>query len=259
MSIKDVQHFWDSRPCNIRHSDKEIGTVDYFLDVSKKKYLVEPHILSFADFPQWKDKHVLEVGCGIGTAAQSFAECGAHYTGIDLSPESVKIAQKRFDLFNLKGDITVANIETYYDGTQDACDCGNLYDLVYSFGVLHHTPDINISIKNIYHLMKPGGTFKLMLYAKDSWKNFMIQDGLDQYEAQANCPIANTYTHDEVRSLLENFSDIQIEQCHIFPYKIEEYKRNIYVKQDYFECMSQELFTCLEKNMGWHLCITCKK
>ena len=90
MSIKDVQSFWDSRPCNIRHSDKELGTAEYFLEVSKKKYFVEPHILQFADFPQWKDKHVLEVGCGIGTAAQSFAENGAHYTGIDLSPESVK-------------------------------------------------------------------------------------------------------------------------------------------------------------------------
>jgi 2-polyprenyl-3-methyl-5-hydroxy-6-metoxy-1,4-benzoquinol methylase len=64
------------------------------------------------------------------------------------------------------------------------------FDLIYSFGVLHHTPNISIAIRNIFKMLKTGGQFKLMLYAKNSLKNFEIQDGLDQYEAQSGVPIA---------------------------------------------------------------------
>ena len=76
---------------NIRHSSKEIGTKEYFEEVAKRKYLVEPHIIDFANFENYKNKKVLEVGCGIGTAAQSFVENGAIYTGIDLT-ETAKIS-----------------------------------------------------------------------------------------------------------------------------------------------------------------------
>ena len=70
--MNKIIEYWNNRPCNIKHSDKEIGTKEYFDEVEKKKYLIEPHILDFADFPKWKDKKVLEVGCGIGTASISF-------------------------------------------------------------------------------------------------------------------------------------------------------------------------------------------
>ena len=58
---------------------------------------------------------------------------------------------------------------------------------------------------------------------------------------------------------LHDFKNITIKQTHIFPYKIEEYKNYVYEKKDYFKYMPQELFDCLEKNLGWHLCITCNK
>ena len=84
-TLNKVIDFWDSRPCNIRHSSKEVGTKEYFEEVTAKKYLVEPHILPFANFGEWKGKKVLEIVCGLGTAAQSFAEAGAIYTCVDLS------------------------------------------------------------------------------------------------------------------------------------------------------------------------------
>ena len=83
--IEEVEDFWDKRPCNIKHSKKEIGTLAYFEDVSKKKYFVEKHILSFTDFDRWKNKKVLEIGCGIGTTAVSFAQKNTEYTTIELS------------------------------------------------------------------------------------------------------------------------------------------------------------------------------
>jgi 2-polyprenyl-3-methyl-5-hydroxy-6-metoxy-1,4-benzoquinol methylase len=248
--ISDVYNFWNSRPCNIRHSDKEIGTREYFLEVSKKKYKVEPHILKFAEFEKWANKDVLEVGCGIGTAAQSFIENGANYTGLDISDYSIEIAKKRLEVFGLDGKLLVHNIEEPIQGQ---------FDLVYSFGVLHHTPNMEKAIDTIYKALRRGGEFRLMLYATNSLKNYQIMDGLDQFEAQSNVPIAKTFTHDEVRVCLSKFTQIEITQTHIFPYKIDEYKRHEYVLQDYYETMPKPMFDCLEKHLGWHLCIKAVK
>ena len=251
--IGQVYKFWNDRPCNLFHSNKEIGAKEYFLEVTQRKYKVEPHILQFADFLKYKGKKVLEIGCGIGTAAQSFIEAGAIYTGIDLSDKSIEIANQRFKVFGLEGRIFQANIEEL-DNIND-----ENFDLIYSFGVLHHTPNTEKAVGNIFKMLKDGGEFKLMMYAKNSWKYFEIKEGLDQYEAQNGVPIAKTYTNEEIQVLLKDYRDIHIWQTHIFPYKIEEYRRYQYVKKDYFEVMPEELFDCLEKNLGWHLCITCKK
>lgn len=249
--MKAVKEYWNRRPCNIKHSNREIGSKKYFEEVSRRKYFVEHHIPQFADFEKYKGNNILEVGCGIGTAAHSFIENGAIYKGIDISNKSIEIAKQRLKIFDLNGSLEVANIEEYVDN--------NRYDLIYSFGVLHHTENINKAIEKIYTLLNNGGEFKLMLYAKNSLKYCKIKDGLDQYEAQSGVPIANVYTHNEIKLLLKDFKNINIQQRHIFPYKIPQYKNYIYEKEDYFKTMPKELFECLENNFGWHLCITCIK
>src|SRR6185436_20128920 len=107
----DVQSYWDRRPCNIRHSNKPIGSREYFDEVEARKYLVEPHIPGFAEFAHWKGKRVVEIGCGMGTDATNFARAGADYTGTDLSTESLKIARQRFSVFGVKGRLLQANGE----------------------------------------------------------------------------------------------------------------------------------------------------
>lgn len=102
-SIEDIRVYWDRRPCNIRHSPLPVGTAGYFDEVERRKYLVEPHILGFADFPRWNGKRVLEIGCGIGTDTVNFARAGADYTGLDLSEVSLELARARFQVFGLKG------------------------------------------------------------------------------------------------------------------------------------------------------------
>ena len=95
-TIDDVKKYWDDRPCNVRHSNKEIGSKEYFDEVERKRYTAEPHIPEFADFSRWEGKKVLEIGCGLGTEAINFARHGADYTGTDLSIESLTLAQNRF-------------------------------------------------------------------------------------------------------------------------------------------------------------------
>ena len=178
-TIDDVKKYWDDRPCNVRHSSKEIGTKEYFDEVERKRYTAEPHIPLFADFPTWKGKKVLEIGCGLGTEGINFARHGADYTGTDLSIESINLAQNRFKVYNQKGRFFQGNAENLSSFVSV-----EKYDLIYSFGVIHHSPNPNLIIDKIYKYMDDSTILKIMLYAKNSWKNYMIDAELDQPEAQ---------------------------------------------------------------------------
>jgi len=250
--IDSVRDYWNARPCNIRHSASPIGTKEYFDEVEARKYRVEPHIPGFAEFEKWRGKRVLEVGCGLGTDAVNFARAGAHYTGIDISEESLKLARKRFETFGLKGDLLLSDAEVFPEELR-----GQTFDLIYSFGVIHHTPQPARAIANVRRVMGPGSEFRLMMYAKNSWKNIMIEHGFDQPEAQSGCPVAYTYTHDELRELLYDFEVLEIRQEHIFPYAIEKYIRYEYEWQPWFKAMPPEMFRALERSLGWHMLVRC--
>jgi SAM-dependent methyltransferase len=253
--MEQIINYWNKQPCNIRHSSCEVGTKEYFEEVEHRKYFVESHILEFADFSKWNGKKVLEIGCGIGTDAVNFAKNGAEYTGIELSDVSLELTRKRFELFQLKGAFFNIDAQDLDALTIVGCD----FDLIYSFGVIHHSPDPQKIIDNCLQLLKPDGTLKIMMYAENSWKKMMIDSGLDQYEAQSNCPVAFTYTNDQIYRMLQQFRNIRIHQDHIFPYKIPEYKQYKYIKEEWFEQMPSEIFRVLERKLGWHLCITCQK
>ena len=250
-----IINYWNNQPCNIKHSSCEIGTREYFDQVENRKYFVESHIPGFAEFDNWKGKKVLEIGCGIGTDAVNFARNGAIYTGIELSEKSLEITKKRFEIFGLKG--TFYNIDA--QNLDELSQVGRDFDLIYSFGVIHHSPDPQKIVDNCLSLLKADGILKVMVYAENSWKKMMIDGQLDQYEAQSNCPVAFTYTIEQVYEMFKKFRNIRINQEHIFPYKISEYKKYEYKKEVWFESMPQEIFNVLEKKLGWHLCITCQK
>jgi len=253
ITIEEVKKFWNDRPCNIKHSSKELGTIEYFDEVELKKFRAEPHILKFTEFPQWKNKKVLEVGCGLGTVGINFALNSAYYTGVELSKESLEIAKKRFEVYNQSGKFYLGNAEELSSFVHI-----ETYDLIYSFGVIHHSPHPEKIVSEIKKYMNENSVLKIMLYAKDSWKNYMIDAGLDQPEAQYGCPIANTYTKQDVVKLLDGYEVLSIEQDHIFPYQIEPYKKGKYIKQPWFDAMPIGMFETLEKNLGWHLLITAK-
>lgn len=248
-----VKEYWNRQPCNINHSKKQINTKEYFDEVTKKRYFVEKHIIPFMELDTLHNKRVLEIGCGIGTDAFMLASYCKEYIGIDLTENAIQIVNERFKLYNLNGQFHSLNAEDL------SIFEDNSIDMVYSFGVIHHTENPDKIVKEVNRVLKPGGIFKLMLYAKNSWKKIMIDEGLDQYEAQPNTPIAYTYTNEDVQKLLCDFNNINIEQTHIFPYKIPEYKHGEYVKESWFEQMPDNVFDTLKKRLGWHLCITCNK
>jgi len=252
-SIDEVRDYWNMRPCNIRHSDLPIGSKSYFDAVEKRKYFVEPHIPEFADFESWKGKRVLEIGCGIGTDAVNFARNGAEYVGIELSEKSLELAELRFRVLGLEGRFFVADVEKLSASKIPE----GPYDLIYSFGVLHHTPDPAGALSELGRFSGPGGKIKIMLYARNSWKAMLIEYGLDQPEAQDGCPIALTYGQEQARELLRSggFEVTGMSQDHVFPYQIDEYIKYNYVLEPWFQAMPDALRSGLQKNFGWHLLI----
>lgn len=251
--IDIIKSYWDNRPCNIKHSNKIVGTKEYFDEVEKRKYFVEPHIPKFAEFEKWKGKKVLEIGCGIGTDSINFARNGALLTVCELSENSLNICKKRFEVYNLNANFFLCNAEELSKHIPI-----EKYDLIYSFGVIHHTPNPEKVIQEIKHFMDSDSELRIMLYAKNSWKAYMIEAGLDQPEAQAGCPIAYMYTHEEIKTLLRDFDIISLEQDHIFPYVIEKYINYEYEIQPWFKAMPEIMFKTLEKKLGWHTLIKAK-
>jgi 2-polyprenyl-3-methyl-5-hydroxy-6-metoxy-1,4-benzoquinol methylase len=267
-SIREVERYWDACPCNIRHSRKPIGSREYFDEVEARKYLVEPHIPAFADFARWRDKRVLEVGCGIGTDSINFARAGARLTAVDLSSESIRIARERAEIFGVADriDFRQANAEELASAVH-----GEPYDLVYSFGVIHHTPNPEAALAEMRRLIAPGGVLKLMIYHRRSWKVFSIlafeergrfwrADELiaKHSEAQTGCPVTFAYTRHEARELVERngFVVRDLEVDHVFPYRVRDYVAYRYVKEPYFRWMPEPLFRAFEHRFGWHLLIT---
>ncbi len=263
-----MRRYWNARPCNIRHSPKQVGTREYFDEVEARKYFVEPHIPVFAEFERWKGKKVLEIGCGIGTDTIRFARAGARVTAMDLSEESLAVARRRASVFDLEDRITFhqANAERLSETVPV-----ETYDLVYSFGVVHHTPHPRNVIREIRKYMGSRSVLKIMVYHRYSYKVFwiLLRYGkgafwrLDRIiarnsEAQTGCPVTYTYGRRTVRELLEGFVVESTMVDHIFPYSIAQYKRYEYRRAWPLRWMPDSLFRRLERRWGWHLCVTAR-
>lgn len=250
-----IVRFWNDQPCNIKHGTSELGSLQYFQEVTQRRYLVGPGLKDLGEFDHWRDKRVLEIGCGMGGDAAEFARYGADYVGIDISERTIELAQQRFAVEQLPGQFICG----------DASDA-NLYhnlgkfDLVYSCGVLHHYPNINLMIDNAYNALNNQGQFRFMVYAKNSWKYAMIQAGLDQYEAQAGCPFAEAYSHDDIHQLLrDKFVVESLKQTHCFMYNVTAYKQGRYELEPWFAAMSEQMRDAVHQYLGWHLLVKARK
>ena len=265
--ITRVSDYWNARPCNIRHSTRPVGTREYFDEVEARKYMVEPHIPGFAEFERWRDKKVLEIGCGIGTDTINFARAGAQVTSVDLTEKSLEVARQRAKVFGFEDRIRFlqANAEKLSDHVPV-----EKYDLIYSFGVIHHTPHPESVLEQLRQYAKPDTTLKIMVYNRWSWKvlwilfvygkgRFWKLDRLiaDSSEAQTGCPVTYSYSRTTGRKLLEDhgFRVTRTMVDHIFAFSIPEYVTYQYKRVWYFRWMPRGVFRALERMFGWHLCL----
>lgn len=158
----DVKKFWEARPCGSSLTAFEPGSREFYDDVEATRYRLEPFIPSFAEFDRWRGRRVLEIGVGLGTDFTRFARAGADLSGIDLTETAIDLVGRRLDLEELSADIRVSDAESlpFADGS---------FDLVYSWGVLHHTPNTARALDEVRRVLAPGGEVRIMLYSRRSW------------------------------------------------------------------------------------------
>ena len=197
-----VRAFWQAHPCGTKFSDAEIGTPEFFERVEAHRYDKEWHIPTAADFANTRGLRVLEIGCGMGTDGAQFAKAGANYTGVDLTDAAVELARKRFQVSGLEGEFRVADAERL-DFPDES------FDVVYSHGVLHHTPDIEAAVREIHRVLKPGGRAIVMLYHRGSY-NYRIgirvlrRAGAGLLKSEPGIKLINVLTGEPVDSLREH-------------------------------------------------------
>jgi len=211
-----VKDFWNEASCGEKVHMKGDDLRAQYDNQLKVRYELEPYILSFAQFDQQRDKKVLEIGVGLGADHQMFAQNGAILHGCDLTERAVENTQKRFELFGLQSELRVADAEKlpYADES---------FDTVYSWGVIHHSPNTPNAIAQIHRILKPGGTSKIMIYHKHAIVGYMLwaRYGLMKlkpftsletiYAKYLESPGTKAYTVEEARQMFSRFSKVEID------------------------------------------------
>jgi ubiquinone/menaquinone biosynthesis C-methylase UbiE len=214
--LKDeVKSFWNEASCGEELYLQGFTKEDY-LKHSEIKYKLEPEIIDFSEFEKFKNKKTLEIGVGLGSEHQRLAQAGAILSGIDLTPRAIEHTKRRFELLGLKSQLQVADAENLpFDN--------NSFDAVYSWGVLHHSPDTSQAINEVYRILKPGGFAKIMIYHKKSLVGYMlwIRYGLLSlkpfrslnyiYQRYLESPGTKAYSYKEARELFKQFRIISIQ------------------------------------------------
>ena len=148
---QETRAFWDANPCGTASSWEHARAVRF--DVT------DPYLLEYLVAENFRDRKVLEVGCGQGVDANEIVKYAASYIGIDLSSESVKIAEQEVIRRNAAAEATFKQMDAERLEFES-----ETFDTVYSCGVLHHTENFDEAIDQIHRVLKDDGTFLMMLY-----------------------------------------------------------------------------------------------
>ena len=211
---KVVRDFWDQASCGEALYLNDLSREAY-LAQSRKRYALEPYIEQFADFGSAKGKRVLEVGVGLGADHQRFAAAGAELSGVDLTPRAIEHTRRRFLALGLDSKLSVGDAENlgFGDGT---------FDIVYSWGVLHHSPDTPKALFEVWRVLRPGGIAKIMIYHKWSLVGYMLwlryalmrfrprTSMADIYSKYLESPGTKAYTVREAREMFSAFKSVDV-------------------------------------------------
>ena len=255
---------WTDNPCGAHVArDLEFGTREYFDQIEDYRYRVaSPWMKQDLPFSAYRGKSLIEIGCGTGTDLLQFARGGAIVTGVDLTPRSIEIARKRFEVYGLPGQFMIADAENLAFPDES-------FDGAYSFGVLHHTPDTQRAIGEVYRILRPGSKATVMLYNRTSllyWGAIILKRGLLQrdllkmspddimsrsveYSDTGRRPLVKAYTSARARGMFRQFAHVKVDVRQLSREDLGVAGR----------LLPQPLFRWLEHNFGWNLIITATK
>ena len=256
---------WSADPCGaVYDREHELGSREFFDEVERYRYQeYAPWMPRLMEFDQFRGARLLEVGCGMGTDLLQFARGGARCTGIDLTPRSIEITRHRFKVYGADGDFMLSDGEHLPFRTES-------FDVVYSNGVLHHTPDTAGSIREVHRVLRPGGIAKIMLYHRNSlnyWIEIVLRRGVlgleflrgrsaeeimsrvIEFSDHDARPLVKVYSRRDVREMFGMFKDVRVD--------VEQLMRS--ELRFLSPLVSEAMFGRLCRKIGWNVIITAEK
>lgn len=242
----------------------EFGTREFFDEVERHRYEeYASWMREVMGFDQFAGKRLLEVGCGMGTDLLQFARGGANVTGVDLTPRSVETSRHHLELYGQSGDFVLSDAENLPFADQS-------FDVIYSNGVLHHTPDTARAIREVHRVLRPGGLARVMLYHRHSWNYWfeillhrgLVRGHLLRGQTAADImsryvevnegegrPLVKVYSRGQARQLFSMFREttVQVEQL---------------IRPEFFflgPLIPAAVFRWLRRTIGWNVIISARK
>jgi len=256
---------WSQDPCGAEYDrEHDLGTREFFDEIERHRYAeYAPWMPATMGFEKFPGAQLLEIGCGMGSDLVQFARGGAHCTGIDLTPRSIEITRHRFALYSLGGKFILSDGERLPFESES-------FDVVYSNGVLHHTPNTAGAIAEVYRVLRPGGIAKVMLYHRNSlnyWFEIIVRRGIlggqfllgrgpeeimsrvIEYSEHEARPLVKVYSRKQARELFKSFSEVVVE--------VQQLTRSELRFLSSF--VSHQFFDRLQHRIGWNVVITATK
>lgn len=225
-----IKDYWETKVPQVWYSDKKEGSLPWFNELEYKRYhIYYKYIPQIAEFEYHYGEKVLEIGVGVGTDLIQFAKHGAIVSGIDLTENAIEMTKKNFELKGVK----YKTLQT--ENAEDLSFEDNSFDLVYSFGVLHHTSHTDVAIKEIYRVLKDEGKAIVMFYAR-GWKHYfkrifiqgillgkLFKYGYSQLinlqtEVYGSSPLTYVFTKREIKKFFQMFGEVEV-----IRYRLGEY------------------------------------
>lgn len=257
---------WTADPCGSTYSEEEVKSKEFYEEVEKHRYKVQDWTLDAIKSFDIKGRKVLELGFGMGTDHLNLARQGAIMHGLDLTPRNKEITEKRFEMYGLKTELTTGDAENlpYEDNT---------FDFIYSFGVIHHSPDTDKIVSEVHRVLKPGGKCFITVYNKNSiffyWStfliNYMIRKGykertLKQQISKIEAPGTNEdlviklYKKKEFLSLFKDFNKRKAYVRQLVPADLGYFRSLFKDKQKPYK-----LLKLIGKFLGWYIVVEAEK
>lgn len=256
---------WTADPCGAEYVEEHPrGTREFFDEVERYRYReYAPWMPAAMGFNDFAGQRLLEVGCGMGTDLLQFARGGARVTGVDLTPRSVEISRHHLAIYGERGDFALTDAEKLPFGDET-------FDVVYSNGVLHHTPGTATAVQELHRVLRRGGQARVMLYHRGSlhyWLQIILRYGLlrgellrgnspneimsqyVEFNEGGGRPLVKVYSRREARKLFSMFAEVTV--------RVEQLTRS----ELYFlnPVISDSLFRTLGQTFGWNVIISARK
>lgn len=242
---ENIRAYWNEQIHDLTVARHPVGTEGFFKDLEAYRLEKHRYLLRVVDFSFYRDKKMLEVGCGVGIDLIRFAQAGAHVTGIDLSERAIWLAERNFDLHGLRADLHIMDGE--HLGFR-----ANRFDLVYAHGVMPYTVDVRKMIHEIHRVLKPGGEAILQVFNRQSWLYLLSKVMRVKLEYQ-DAPAFHIHTLKEFKEMLTPFdrSRIIIER---FPVRTRLHGG---MKGMFYNSLFVDIFNAIPRPLvqrfGWHM------